>query len=113
MLEIERLAGLGEFLGDIAGPVVSHHPRDGDAKACIVGDGSFEKGYGADGFFIREYVGEADAGSIIDADMDIFPADPARVALSRPVACDPMADALETPKPLDVEMDQAPGSAYS
>ncbi|EPZ75462.1 hypothetical protein M798_12365 [Brucella melitensis ADMAS-G1] len=39
--------------------------------------------------------------------MDIFPANPARVALSRPVACDPMADALETPKPLDVEMDQA------
>ncbi|KEY03660.1 hypothetical protein IL59_0215235 [Brucella suis bv. 4 str. 40] len=82
MLEIERLAGLGEFLGDIAGPVVSHHPRDGDAKACIVGDGSFEKGYGADGFFIRKYVGEGDAGSIIDADMDIFPANPARVGLS-------------------------------
>src|SRR5690606_5076776 len=38
--------------------------------------------------------------------MDIFPADPARVALPRPVACDPMADPIEAAEALDVEMDQ-------
>ena len=40
-------------------------------------------------------------------DNSLFPADPARAALPRPVACDSMADTLETPKPLDIEMDQA------
>ncbi|MET3588417.1 hypothetical protein ABID21_004553 [Pseudorhizobium tarimense] len=73
----------------------------------MLGDCGLEKGNGADGPFIREDVGEGDAGCVVDADMDVFPSDAARLALARPVAGDPVSDPLEAAETLDVEMDQA------
>ena len=52
-------------------------------------------------------VGEGDARGIVDADMNILPADTTRIALSGPVARYVMPDPLEAAEALDVEMDHA------
>lgn len=82
MLEAECLAGGCEVLGLVAGAVVGHHPRDCDAQALIIGDGRLEEGNGANGGFVGEDIGKGDAGGIVDADVDVFPADTTRVALA-------------------------------
>jgi hypothetical protein len=77
VLEPECLAGFGKVLGFVAGAVIAHHTRDRDAETVVVGDGGLEEGNGTAGLFIREDVGKGDAGGIVDADMDLFPADTA------------------------------------
>src|SRR5437764_952475 len=46
---------------------------------------------------------------VFDRQMHIFPADPAGVALTDPVACDPMADPIEFAELLDVDVDNLAG----
>lgn len=77
MLETERIAGFSEILGDVAGAVVGHNPCDGDAQAGVVTHGRAQERDGAFGLFIRKDVGESDARGVVDADMDVFPADAA------------------------------------
>ena len=77
MLEAECSAGFGKLLCDIAGAVVGHHPRNRDAEAFVITNGCLEEYDGADGFFVWEDVGEGNARSIIDADVDVFPANSA------------------------------------
>ncbi len=77
MLETESLAGSCEVLGDVARAVVGHDARNRNAEAGVIGNCRIEEGYGTDGLFVREDVGEGDAGCIVDRDMDVFPADAA------------------------------------
>ncbi len=48
---------------------------DLDAEACVVGDGGFEEGDGALLLLVGHDLGEGDARSVVDADMDELPAD--------------------------------------
>jgi len=41
--EAEAAAGGAEASGSVARAVVGHDPFDGDAEACVVGDGELEK----------------------------------------------------------------------
>ena len=46
-LRPRRSAGVAEGAGFVAGAVVGHDALDGDAEACVVGDGGLEEGHGA------------------------------------------------------------------
>lgn len=71
-------------------------------------------GDSAGSFFIGMDLGEGDAGGVIDADVDVFPAISlafrARVGLSGPIARDAMAVLSEAVEFLDVEVDHPAGS---
>ncbi len=105
MLEAKSGAGVAEGVGDVAGAVVGHHARDGDAEAGVVGDGRFQEGGGAVGGLVGQDLAEGHAGVIVDADVDELPADAAAVALSGSVAGHAVAGLFETAELLDVEVD--------
>ena len=109
MLEAELAAGVAEGLGAIAGAVVGHHARDGDAEAGVVGDGGLEEGDGALLLLVGQDLAEGDARGVVDADVDELPADAAALALAGAIAGDAMADALEAAELLDVDVDQLAG----
>ena len=58
----------------------------------IIGYSGVQGGDGADGLFVGEDAGDGHPRGIVDADMDIFPTDPARVALTLAVARCPLMD---------------------
>src|SRR5690606_14386391 len=90
VLEAELAAGPGESPCPVAGTVVGHDAADGDAEACVVGDRGLEKGDGTLLPFVRQDLREGDTRSIVDADVDEFPADTAARGLA--IAGDAMAD---------------------
>ena len=110
VLEAEALAGLLESEGFIARAVVGHDALDRHAQARIVGEGSLEEGNGASPFLVLHDLAKGDPGSIVDTDMDVFPAWPlaARtlVALSMSIAGDAMADPIELTELFDVDVNQ-------
>lgn len=52
---------------------------------------------------------EGNARIIVDANMDVLPADAAAVALTGPIPCDAMADLVEVAELLDIEVDHVAG----
>jgi len=78
----------------------------------VIGDRLLEESGDAHGYLVGKYVGEGDAGCVINTDMDIFSAHTSGIALAGPVAGDAVAYALETTEPLDIEMDQAAGLGH-
>lgn len=75
----------------------------------MIGNGCRAEGRSAAFFLVRLDLGEGDAGGVIDADMDVFPTDAARLALAGAVAGDAMASATKLAKLLDVDMDALAG----
>src|SRR6202047_1882841 len=69
-------------------------------------DGGFEKSACADRLLVRHDPCEGDARGIVDTDMNELPAGAACIALAFAVAGDALANSLEAPQFLDVEMDQ-------
>ena len=106
VFEAEGLAGCGEGLGLIARAIIGHHAGHRDTKTLIIGHSGLQGGDGADRLFIGEDAGDRDAGSIVDADVDLFPTDPARIALTGAATGDPVSNPFKTAKFLDVEVDQ-------
>jgi hypothetical protein len=80
--------------------------RHSDAQAVAIGDDRFEEGAGADSLFVREDIGESDAGRVIDANMNIFPVNPTGIALPLSIASDAMTDLVEAAATFDVEMNE-------
>ena len=91
MLEAEFLAGVTEVEGFVTTAVVGHDAGDCDAEACKVIHSGLEEGYGAFGFFVRQYLGEGDAGMIVYADVDELPTDAPAIALTGAIAGDAVA----------------------
>ena len=106
MAQAEPLAGSSEGEGFVAGAVVGHDALDGDAEACIVGDGGLEKGDGAALAFGLHHSAEGDARGIVDADVDELPADAAVVALACAVAGDAVPYPVELAELFDVDVDE-------
>ena len=77
----------------------------------IVGDGALRKATALPLFLVLHDLAEGEPGSIVDADMNIFPADPCRERLlcPRAIAGDAMADPVEFAELLDVDMDELAG----
>ncbi len=109
MLEAEPSAGVAESEGSIAGPVVGHDAIDRNAEFGIVGDSGVQEGHGAALALIGHNPGKGDPRCVVDADVDELPADAAMAALTGPIAGDAMADLVETPELLDVDMDELAG----
>src|SRR6185437_15248562 len=86
VLEAQLLAGIPKGFGTVTGAVVGHDALDGHAQAFVVGDGGFLA-------LALEHLGEGDARSIVDADMDELPAS-APVAAALAVAGDAVAYAI-------------------
>jgi len=105
----EIAAGIAEVEGLVARSIVGHDTEHFDAEAFVVGDRGLQERNCAFLLLARQYLHEREAGGVIDADMDIFPAEPftsgTSVALSSAIAGDPMADAIDATKLLDVQMD--------
>lgn len=113
VLETEALAGFAEGDGFVARTVVGHDPLDLDAQACVVGDRGLEEAHGAALSFVLHDLAEGDPGSIVDTDVDVFPAGSfaasPQVALPGSIAGDAMAYTVELAELFDVDVDQLAG----
>jgi hypothetical protein len=106
VLEVEPLAEPAEGEGLVAGTVVGHDALDPDAEALVIGERGLEEGGGTASPLAVHNLGEGDARSIVDGDMDELPTGPfaacPQVALSSTVAGDAMADTVDSAKLLDI-----------
>ena len=85
MFEAEGGDGVAHGVGAVAGAVVGINALDGDAVFLEEGQRGVEEEDGAVGAFIREELGEGEAGVIVDGDVEIFPAGaPDVIVLARP-----------------------------
>lgn len=101
----QSIAGFSEGAGDVAGAIVCHDAGDDDAEAFVVCDRRFQKVDGAYGFFVWFDLHERHPRGVVDANMDKVPADAAALALVRAVTDDPVADTIEAPEFLDVDVE--------
>ncbi len=84
--ETVALTSSAEEMGAIAAAVVAHDPLGLDAEGSEVSQGALEEEDSAVLVFVGHDLSKGEAGSVIDADMDLFPAGPAH--LVTPVAGD-------------------------
>ena len=91
--QFQCLAGVAEGAAAIAGAIIGHHARHGDAEAAVIGEGGMEEGGRAFLLLVGPDLAEGDARGIVDTDMDELPADTAAVRLAMAVAGDAVADA--------------------
>lgn len=73
------LTSSAEETRTVAGTVVAHDTQGFDTQGGEVSQGSLEQEHGAVFALIRHDLSESQAGSIIDADMDILPAGPSHL----------------------------------
>jgi hypothetical protein len=109
VLDAELLAGAGEGFGEIAAAIVGHDALDDDAEGFEVADGCEEESNGTFLLLVREDIGTGDTGMVVDGNVDEFPAGALAAAMTGAASGDPVADAVEAAKLLDVEMDDLAG----
>ena len=74
---------------------------DSDAEASKEAQGIEEKARAGRAFFVGQDFRVGETRMVVDRQMDVFPADPAGVALAVPVSGDAVADAIELAELLD------------
>src|SRR5579862_3745335 len=104
VLEPERLAGECVDDGAVTGAVVGHHPLNTDAVGAVVGDGAAEEASRRGRLLVAEHLDVGDPGGVVDADVDVLPADPA--ASCAAVAVDAVAGPTDPAKLLDVDVQE-------
>src|SRR5258708_5920623 len=105
VLDFEQPQCLRVTTGSEAGAVVGHDAIDLDAMGPEEAQRVKEKAQAGSTFFIGQDFRISDAGVVVDCQMQIFPTDPAAVALALAIAGDAVADLLETTQLLDIDMD--------
>src|SRR5262249_24856557 len=88
---------------------VGHDAQDGDAEALVVGDGGLEESHGTPCALGLHDLAEGHARGVVNADMDILPADATTVALPLTVAGDAVAYLIELAELFDVDVDHLAG----
>ena len=97
-------AALGKELGDVAGAVVAHDGFGFDAEGAEIAERGVEELDRAVLTFIGHDPSKRDPGSVIDRDMDVFPAGaPDQIAA---VASDAVAGPLDARELFDVQVDE-------
>jgi hypothetical protein len=91
--------------GAIGVAVVGEDALDRDAAAGEPGQGSAQKAYDRDAALVGQNLGVRDTRTVIDADMNEFPADASRAEAAIPA--DPMADLTDAPELLRIQVQQA------
>lgn len=104
MLEAELVTGLGKKLGAIGAAAVGEDALDGDAVGGVKGECLTEGLQDAGRLFIGEQAGEAEAGMVVDGDVEGFGAG-AGVAVGA-VAGGADAGLVEAAKLLDIKMQE-------
>ena len=107
MAQPEALAAVGEASRAVSGAVVGHHTTDSHTQVAEVGDGGFEEGGDTVAGLVGMDLDEADAGVVVDADVDVVAAGAGRALAA--VAGDAVAGLFETGEFLDVEVQQLTG----
>ena len=97
-------------MGSEAGAIIGHHPLDIYTMPLEEAQGVEEESEAGGALFIGQDFRISQPGMIIDGEMQVFPAlsslfSGARIALANPIARDAMANALDTPQFLDINMD--------
>ena len=105
--ETVALTSSAEEMGAIAAAVVAHDPLGLDAEGSEVSQGALEEEDSAVLVFVGHDLSKGEAGSVIDADMDIFPAGPAH--LVTPVVGDAVTGTDDAAELFDVEVEEFPG----
>lgn len=83
MAQTVLLAGYTEDTGSLVRALMGHAAGDGITKAVLISDYGLEDGDGTYYLLAGEDVGEANAVSIIDADIKVFPTDTSDIGLAR------------------------------
>ena len=104
MFDPECFAGEGVDGGAVAGAVVGHDPLDLDPVRAEVGDCATEKADRCGCLLVFEHFDVGEPGRVIDAGVDVFPADPA-ASLSA-VARDTVAGTSNTAELLDLDVEE-------
>jgi hypothetical protein len=107
-------AGWPESLRPVARPIVCHNALNVDTELGVISNGGLKEG--DSGFFalISHDLHEGDARSIVDADMDAFPAD-AMVTVDHAglSSSDAMSNGTDAAEFLDIEVDELAGFSRS
>jgi hypothetical protein len=98
------LASGTEEMGAVAGAVIAHEGARFDAEGGEVSQGPLEEKDGAVLSFIGHDLGKGQTGSVIDTDMDIFPASAAD--LIAPVVSDTVTGPHDAPQLFNIEVKQ-------
>src|SRR6266478_3909682 len=94
-------------LAAVSRAVIGHDPLDADALDCQPPERAIEKADRALLLFVRQDLAVGQARGVVDADVQRFPADAVMpVDRARPAPGDTVANALDAPKLLGVEMNQ-------
>jgi hypothetical protein len=105
--QAEPSAGRGEAAGDVAGAIVGHDACDCDAVTGVPGDQSSKEGDSGWRSFVSQNFGVSQTGGVVDSDMDELP--PGTSSALPAVAGDAVADDLDAPQLLDVNVDELSG----
>lgn len=109
MLDVDCLTGFAPESRAVSGPVVGHDSLDVDPSAAKGLDGTQQESGAAFLGFVRQDLDVAQAGVIVDTDMNEVPPDSCR-AMMPTFACDPVSDALNSPQFLDVDVQELAGA---
>jgi len=104
MAQAVALTSGSELMGAVAGAIIGHDPLGLAAEGREVSQGAFEEEDGAVLAFIGHDLSKGEAGSVIDADMDVFPAGAAHLVTS--VVGDAVAGADDAAELFDVEVEE-------
>lgn len=75
MVQTELLEGILEGAGFVARAIIGHGVGDGKTKAIVISGCRLGKSDGTYCLLVGEDVGKADAGGILDTDINIFATD--------------------------------------
>src|SRR5207302_10899939 len=95
--------------GSEAGTVVGHDALNLNAMGPEEAQRVEEKAQAGATLFVGQDFRVSHAGVVVDRQMQIFPADPAAVALTLAIAGDAVADLLETTELFDIDVDDLAG----
>ena len=107
MAQSSRAASLSQEFRDVAGAIVGHDALDLDAQGAEVSQRGMKEFDGTVLTFIGHDAGEGDTGSIVDSDMDVFPACAADFVAA--VAGDAVAGPLDASELFDIEVEELTG----
>ena len=74
MPQAQGLTGLAEQMAAVAGAIVGHDPPDGDALSGEPDDGPGKEAGAAIAGLVLPHLDVGGAGTVVDADVDVFPA---------------------------------------
>lgn len=104
MLELEATAQAPKAPGQITGTIVGQYALESNAQASVIANSLDQGRANALAGFVGADRAEADAGVIVDGDMNVLPPGPLRTG--PPIARHPMSWAMETAELLDIQMEQ-------